>query len=86
MLKEGPLLPYYFETIYFNAREKEAWDWYTQTLAFTAFFGDNLYGFNRLGEFRKVSYTNELTDCDRGRWVEYKGTLCVDREELRYYA
>ena len=87
MCKDGPLLPIYFRTIYLSEKEKEAWDWYMEhSLIVTQFiFEGQPYGFGRLHEYVATTPEGFESNHDRGTWLEYNGTVCMDREELRYY-
>ena len=87
MFKGGPLLPINFKTENFSEKEKETWKWYTQHMSIVSIviLEGNSYGFSRLGKYKLITPMGTESECDRGTWLEYKGTLCVDKEELRYY-
>lgn len=87
MLKGGPLLPIDFKTIYFSEEERKCWYWYVKHpfIVALAIIDHVTYGFNRLGEYKLVTPMGTESKWCKGTWLEYEGTLCMDREELHYY-
>lgn len=87
MLKGGPLLPYDFRVVEFSKEEKKAWDWYTRhrLIVSTVMFEGNLYGFNRLGQYRTITPIGIESECDRGTWIDDDSALYMNKEALRFY-